>query len=191
MLSRRKLRGNSTPRGSLEPSTPCKLRKRIGDAVHRWKAIIEAMSHPAFELDSEEFAQVLRTAAEMESLGLTLDPGLRALMLVLARQMIGTEADADFDLWDRWIEKNDDEVHDDGDAPVHYKLQSLPLEKGFAAGHVGAFGDSLRQFEQKPEYRDSREFKLGGPEPAWKGATRIAEDPNDDPDLDTSDERAV
>lgn len=81
---------------------------RTNRLLQRWASLVNAMLHPAFELDSEEFAEILRTAAEMESAGLTLDPGLRAVLLVLARQMYNSDVDPDSDNFDADMDRRND-----------------------------------------------------------------------------------
>jgi hypothetical protein len=82
--------------------------KRTTQLLARWRRLIDAMMHPAFELDTDEFAEILRTAAEMESSGLTLDPGLRAVLLVLARQCLNSDADPDSDNFDADMDRRDE-----------------------------------------------------------------------------------
>lgn len=139
---------------------------------HEWATIVDAMNDPSFELDAEEFAEILRALTAMEQAGVELDPGLKALALVLARQMIGTDADSDHDDSDQFIDLDDsdvdgsDELLDREDSDEDATDEALDHEESASAENYTRFVDvedvgSGRIGASKPPRFDGSVSSLG------------------------------
>ncbi len=84
------------------------------DALTRWQEMSAATHDPSFELTVEEFAPILSAYKTLLESGYEFDAMMQGIMLCLARQIIGTDEDPDFDKDAADFEKDDPDEDCDG-----------------------------------------------------------------------------